>query len=67
KKFERTMFNGAPTATIGAPFREKRWDPAFTIAYDVTDAINIYARYAQAYRAGGVSVRSLPSSPLAPK
>lgn len=58
KTFLRTVFNGAPVNIVGEPFREKRWDPAFTIAYDVTDDINAYARYAQAYRAGGVSVRS---------
>lgn len=58
KTFERTLFNGVPGSTIGQPFDEKRWDPAFTIAYDITDAINAYAKYSQAYRAGGVSVRS---------
>ncbi|KEQ53194.1 TonB-dependent receptor [Sphingobium chlorophenolicum] len=64
KTFDRTMFNGAPTSVTGAPFREKRWDPAFTIAYDVADNVNVYGRYAQAYRAGGVSVRSPSFKPF---
>lgn len=58
KTFLRTTENGAPVHIVGKPFRAKRWDPAFTIAYDISDDINAYARYAQAYRAGGVSVRS---------
>ena len=58
KTFLRTMNNGAPVSTTGEPFREKRWDPAFTIAYDLADRVNVYAKYSQAYRAGGVSVRS---------
>jgi iron complex outermembrane receptor protein len=58
KLFLRSVSNGAVVNQVGAPFREKRFDPAFTIAYDVADAVNIYAKYSQAYRAGGVSVRS---------
>lgn len=58
KTFLRSIANGAVVNIVGAPFREKRFDPAFTIAYDITDRVNIYAKYSQAYRAGGVSVRS---------
>lgn len=58
KTFLRTINNGAPVNTVGEPFRARRWDPAFTIAYDVADNIHAYAKYSQAYRAGGVSVRS---------
>ncbi|MBO9377031.1 TonB-dependent receptor [Sphingomonas histidinilytica] len=58
KTFLRTMNGGAAVNLVGQPFREKRFDPAFTIAYDLADNIHSYARYAQAYRAGGVSVRS---------
>jgi len=43
---------------IGDPFSTKRWDPAFTLAYDLTPTVNVYARYAQAYKSGGVGVRS---------
>ncbi|MGF7150124.1 iron complex outermembrane receptor protein [Sphingomonas zeicaulis] len=58
KTFLRTISNGVAAVTVGEPFREQRFDPAFTIAYDITDNANIYAKYSQAYRAGGVSVRS---------
>jgi iron complex outermembrane receptor protein len=39
-------------------FLASRWDPSATIAYEFTPAINTYFRYAQAYRAGGASVRA---------
>jgi iron complex outermembrane receptor protein len=56
KTARRTIQNGA-AVNITRDFKEGRVDPAFTIAYDVTSAINAYARYAQAYRAGGTSIR----------
>lgn len=34
-------------------------DPLVTVAYDVTRDINVYAKYASGYRAGGASSRSL--------
>lgn len=43
---------------LPAVFREKRWDPAFTVKYNFTDQVNAYVRYATAYRAGGANVRS---------
>ena len=58
KTFARTINNGLPVNVVGQPFKENRFDPAFTIAYDLSGNIHAYARYAQAYRAGGVSVRS---------
>lgn len=58
KTFLRSMQGGAPVHITGTPFREKRFDPAFTVAFDLSRDINIYAKYSQAYRAGGVSVRS---------
>lgn len=64
KTFQRTVNNGAPVAVTGQPFRAKRFDPAFTIAYDFTDNIHGYAKYSQAYRAGGVSVRSPQFKPF---
>lgn len=60
KTAERTVFASAPLATPirPDPARLNRFDPALTIAYQPTRDINIYARYAQSFRAGGVSVRS---------
>lgn len=37
---------------------EKRVDPAFTVKYNFSSLANVYLRYAQAYRAGGASIRS---------
>ena len=39
-------------------FNNNRFDPMATIAVDVTPTINIYARYATGYRAGGANDRS---------
>lgn len=37
----------------------KRFDPMATVAYDVSDDVNVYAKYSTGYRAGGASSRSL--------
>ena len=37
----------------------KRIDPLATVAYDVTNDINVYVKYTTGYRAGGASSRSL--------
>lgn len=39
-------------------FRSKRVDPMVTIAYDLSDDVNSYVKYSQAYRAGGANSRS---------
>ncbi|MEP7351468.1 MAG: TonB-dependent receptor [Sphingorhabdus sp.] len=44
-----------PPSTL---FKAKRWDPAFTAKYSFTSDVNVYVRYATAYRAGGANVRS---------
>ncbi|RZJ40309.1 MAG: TonB-dependent receptor, partial [Brevundimonas sp.] len=36
-----------------------RFDPLVTLAYDVSDDVNVYAKYSTGYRAGGASSRSL--------
>lgn len=35
-----------------------RFDPMVTLAYDVSDAVHVYAKYATGYRAGGASSRT---------
>jgi iron complex outermembrane recepter protein len=45
----------------------KRADPAFTVQYNFSPRANVYFRYAQAYRAGGVSVRSISFRPYEPE
>lgn len=44
-----------------------RFDPALTIAYDITSDVNVYVRYAQAFRDGGATVRSPTFAPFGPE
>ncbi len=48
---------------VATPFTfnqsNKRFDPLVTLAWDAADGINLYAKYATGYRAGGASSRSL--------
>ncbi|TWC97611.1 MULTISPECIES: TonB-dependent receptor [unclassified Sphingobium] len=64
KEFLRDLQNSLPVNIPRTPFKAKRFDPAATIAFDATPTTNVYARYAQAYRAGGVSVRSPTFKPF---
>lgn len=50
--------NGAPT-NFTFDQRNTRIDPLVTLAWDAADGINLYAKYATGYRAGGASSRSL--------
>lgn len=52
-----TALRGAPTP-YGYEFSSKRVDPAATIAFDWSDDVNTYLRWATAYRAGGANSRS---------
>jgi iron complex outermembrane recepter protein len=50
--------NGAPT-NLTFDTSDKRFDPLITLAWEPTETINLYAKYATGYRAGGASSRSL--------
>jgi iron complex outermembrane receptor protein len=39
--------------------KSDRFDPLVTLAYDATDEIHLYGKYASGYRSGGASSRSL--------
>ncbi len=43
---------------------ESRFDPVVTLAYDWSDAANVYATYSTGYRAGGANSRSLTYAPF---
>ena len=58
--------NGAPTNFTFAQ-KNKRFDPLVTLAVDATDNINLYAKYATGYRAGGASSRSLTYRSFGPE
>ncbi len=47
-----------------SPVTESRFDPAFTIAYQPNSDFNLYARYAQAFRAGGIAITSPAFTPF---
>lgn len=50
-------------------FKEKneRFNPMVTVAYDVNPEVNVYAKYATGYRAGGASSRSLTYRSFGPE
>ncbi len=50
-------------------FRENvsRFDPLFVAAVDVTDTVNVYAKYSTGYRAGGANDRSQTFSSFGPE
>jgi iron complex outermembrane receptor protein len=50
--------NGAST-NFTFDQRNTRIDPLATVAWDASDTVNLYAKYATGYRAGGASSRSL--------
>jgi iron complex outermembrane receptor protein len=58
KDIFRPLESGRPAA-ISTQANSERVDPALTISYRLTDETSIYARYASAYRGGGVSVREV--------
>jgi len=65
--------NGALTTLNGAPSSltfvqdNKRFDPLAVINFQPTPDINIYAKYATGYRAGGASSRSLTYRAFGPE
>lgn len=58
KDHTRVVFGGLPDNEKAPTFSESRVDPAVTIAYDLSESVNSYLRYATGYRAGGTSIRN---------
>ena len=61
-----TFVNGRPAA-FEFHFRGNRFDPMATIAADVAQGVNLYARYATGYRAGGANDRSQTFTAFGPE
>jgi iron complex outermembrane receptor protein len=62
--------NTAAAAAAGYTPLDKKWDrfnPMATLAYDATDSIHLYAKYATGYRAGGASSRTQNYQPFNPE
>ncbi len=45
-------------------YSKSRFDPLVNLAYDVSDAVNVYAKYSTGYRAGGANDRSQTFQPF---
>ena len=58
--------NGTPTVCT-FEYKNNRFDPLAIVAYDVTPEVNVYAKYATGYRAGGASSRSLTYRSFGPE
>ena len=57
----RNPANAAILLTNGYTPLDKKWNrfnPTATIAYDVSNSVHVYAKYASGYRAGGASSRT---------
>ena len=57
---------GKPT-NFGFTFKSDRVDPMATVAYDVSQDINVYATYATGFRAGGANDRSQTFTAFGPE
>ncbi|TCM14965.1 iron complex outermembrane receptor protein [Novosphingobium sp. PhB165] len=60
------MVNGVAVNDI-LRFRKDRFDPMVTLAFDATQDINLYAKYATGYRAGGANDRSQTFAAFGPE
>src|ERR1700712_1473736 len=59
-----------PAASVGYQPLDKSWNrfnPMATIAFDATDNLHLYAKYATGYRAGGASSRTSNYQPFNPE
>lgn len=61
-----TMVSGIATPWT-FKFDNNRFDPMVTLAYDATDNVNVYAKYATGYRAAGANSRSSRFSAFGPE
>ena len=62
--------NTAAAATNGYRPLDRTWNrfnPMVTLAYDATDTVHLYAKYATGYRAGGASSRTTNYLPFNPE
>ncbi|MCC7633904.1 TonB-dependent receptor [Stenotrophomonas rhizophila] len=66
KKGSLSIVNGAPTA-LAFDDAWGRFDPMFNIAYDLTDAAMVYAKYSTGFKAGGANSRSTTYTAFAPE
>lgn len=58
KEFTRLRAAAGSGGSAQAVFDQDRFDPAFTVAFQANPDLNVYGRYARAYRAGGTGIRN---------
>lgn len=51
------LYNNLNGATVSGDQTSSKFTPSLTVAYDISDDINAYAKIATAYRAGGFNIR----------
>jgi iron complex outermembrane receptor protein len=66
KSGELYIVNNKPT-DLSFDLTSKHFDPMATIAFDATDEVHLYAKYASGYRSGGASSRSLTYRSFGPE
>lgn len=58
KVFDRLRAAAGSSGANQSIFDKDRFDPAVTLAFQATPAVNVYGRFARAYRAGGTGIRN---------
>ena len=72
-RYTKDKREGVLTYVVGKPanflftFDKGRFDPMVTLAYDLTNTVNLYAKYATGYRAGGANDRSQTFNAFGPE
>ncbi|MCG3168615.1 MAG: Vitamin B12 transporter BtuB [Pseudomonadales bacterium] len=56
------LFNDVGLATLAADDSWNHFNPSFTLTYDWSDTLMVYAKYASGYRAGGFNIRAATTS-----
>ena len=67
RKGALTVINNAPFAGGTLDYRNNRFDPMVTLAWDAANGINLYAKYSTGFRAGGANSRSGSFRQFAPE
>ncbi|WP_372781634.1 TonB-dependent receptor [Litorivivens sp.] len=62
--FWGVVFGGEDFDNVDAESDYSNTSPAFTVAWDVTDDLNVYAKYVEGYRTGGYTGRGVSSQSL---
>ena len=67
RKGALTTINNAPLPGATLDYSNNRFDPMVTLAVDAAPGINLYAKYATGFRAGGANSRSSSFRQFAPE